>query len=109
MSPAYIKRERALASGPDRVRSLPLIKLFNEKLSDLRRNSFREAHDDQKLKDVLKGTAGCCSKSRTPDPNRMNQNVLDKALTECLLAGILPQRRVAQLWQQPNWRAVGSS
>jgi hypothetical protein len=74
-----------------------IVKLFNEKLSDLRRELFREAHD-QELNDVLKGTRWLLLKNPEHlDPKRGEKKRLNKTPeTECPLShGILPQRRVA--------------
>ena len=85
-----------------------IIKLFNEKLSDLRRELFREAQDKH-LKDVLKGTRWLLLMNPEHlDPDRDEQQRLDKALklNAPLATAYYLKEDLRQLWQQPNWRTA---
>ena len=85
-----------------------VIKLFNEKLSDLRRELFRQAQDQQ-LKDVLKGTRWLLLMNPEHlDPDRDEQQRLDKALklNAPLATAYYLKEDLRQLWQQPNWRTA---
>jgi transposase len=109
MSPAYIKAvSEHLPQAQIVFDHFHIIKLFNEKLSDLRRELFREAHDDQKLKDVLKGTRWLLLKNPEHlDPQQDEPKRLDKALklNAPLATAYYLKEELRQLWQQPNWRA----
>ena len=109
MSPAYIKAvSEHLPKAQIVFDHFHLIKLFNEKLSDLRRELFREAQDKH-LKDVLKGTRWLLLMNPEHlDPDRDEQQRLDKALklNAPLATAYYLKEDLRQLWQQPNWRTA---
>jgi len=109
MSPAYIKAvSEHLPKAQIVFDHFHIIKLFNEKLSDLRRELFREAQD-QHLKDVLKGTRWLLLMNPEHlDPDRDEQQRLDKALklNAPLATAYYLKEDLRQLWQQPNWRTA---
>jgi len=108
MSPAYIKAvSEHLPKAEIVFDHFHIIKLFNEKLSDLRRELFRQAQDQQ-LKDVLKGTRWLLLKNPEHlDPRHNEQQRLDQALklNAPLATAYYLKEDLRQLWQQPNWRA----
>jgi len=80
MSPLYPGRGQEPAQGHARLRSLPLVKLFNDKLSDLRREVQREA-EGPLAKKVLKGTRWLLLKHPDNlDPKRNEKQRLKEAL-----------------------------
>ena len=109
MSPAYIKAvSEHLPKAQIVFDHFHIIKLFNEKLSDLRRELFREAQDKH-LKDVLKGTRWLLLMNPEHlDPDRDEQQRLDKALklNAPLATAYYLKEDLRQLWQQPNWRTA---
>jgi len=109
MSPAYIKAvSEHLPKAEIVFDHFHIIKLFNEKLSDLRRELFRQARD-QELKDVLKGTRWLLLKNPEHlDPQHNEQQRLDQALklNAPLATAYYLKEDLRQLWQQPNWRAA---
>ena len=109
MSPAYIKAVSENLPKADIVFDhFHIIKLFNEKLSDLRRELFRQAQD-QHLKDVLKGTRWLLLMNPEHlDPQHNEQQRLDEALelNAPLATAYYLKEDLRQLWQQPNWRAA---
>ena len=85
-----------------------VIKLFNEKLSDLRRELFREA-TDQRQKDVLKGSLWLLLKNPEHlDRQRHEPERLERALklNAPLATAYYLKEDLRQLWEQPNWRAA---
>lgn len=109
MSPAYIKAvSEHLPKAEIVFDHFHIIKLFNEKLSDLRRELFREAQDKH-LKDVLKGTRWLLLMNPEHlDPERNEQQRLDQALklNAPLATAYYLKEDLRQLWQQPNWRTA---
>lgn len=105
MSPAYIQ---AVAEHlPEAVivfDHFHVIKLFNEKLSDLRRELYREA-TDKLQKQVLKGTRWLLLKNpENLDPTRREPKRLREALklNESLAAAYYLKEDLRRLWDQPN-------
>lgn len=105
MSPAYIQ---AVAEHlPEAVivfDHFHVIKLFNEKLSDLRRELYREA-TDKLQKRVLKGTRWLLLKNpENLDPTRREPKRLREALklNESLAAAYYLKEDLRRLWDQPN-------
>ena len=85
-----------------------IIKLFNEKLSQLRRDLFRQA-TDKLHKDVLKGTRWLLMKN--PEnllPERNEAQRLEEALelNADLAKAYYLKEELRQLWNQPNWTAA---
>jgi transposase len=109
MSPAYIKAvSEQLPKAQIVFDHFHIIKLFNEKLSDLRRELFHEA-TDKLHKDVLKGTRWLLLKN--PDHLNFRQNErkrLDEALAlnAPLATAYYLKEELRQLWEQPNWRTA---
>jgi transposase len=105
MSPAYI--EAVCTQLPDAAivfDHFHVIKLFNEKLSDLRRDLYREA-TDQLHKDVLKGTRWLLLKN--PDnlnPDRKETERLREALrlNQPLALAYYMKEELRLLWGQPD-------
>ena len=105
MSPAYI--EAVCTQLPDAAivfDHFHVIKLFNEKLSDLRRDLYREA-TDQLHKDVLKGTRWLLLKN--PDnlnPDRKETERLREALrlNQPLAMAYYMKEELRLLWGQPD-------
>jgi transposase len=85
-----------------------VIKLMNEKLSDLRREMYREAVD--KLhKDVLKGTRWLLLKNpENLDPERDEPQRLEEALrlNQPLATAYYLKEDLAQFWEQPHKTAA---
>ena len=85
-----------------------LIKLMNEKLSDLRREMYREAVD--KLhKDVLKGTRWLLLKNpENLDPQRNEPQRLQEALrlNQPLATAYYLKEDLGQFWEQPHKTAA---
>jgi len=109
MSPAYIK---AVSEYLPKARIVfdhfHIIKLFNEKLSDLRRELFHEA-TDKLHKDVLKGTRWLLLKNPENLNLRRNERKrLDEALAlnAPLATAYYLKEELRQLWEQPNWRTA---
>lgn len=105
MSPAYI--HAALKHLPkaalvfDRFH---VVKLFNEKLSDLRRQLYREA-TDQLQKQVLKGTRWLLLKNPEKlDATRREPTRLREALelNDSLAAAYYLKEDLRELWEQPD-------
>jgi len=105
MSPAYI--EAVCTQLPEAAivfDHFHVIKLFNEKLSDLRRELYREA-TDQLHKDVLKGTRWLLLKN--PDslnPDRKEAERLREALrlNQPLALAYYMKEELRLLWGQPD-------
>ena len=105
MSPAYISA--VLTNLPKAVLVFDhfhIIKLFNEKLSDLRRDLYREA--TEKLhKDVLKGTRWLLLKNpKNLDAMRDESKRLHEALklNEPLAAAYYMKEDLRRVWEQPG-------
>jgi len=109
MSPAYIKAvSEYLPKAQIVFDHFHVIKLFNEKLSDLRRELFREA-TDQRQKDVLKGSLWLLLKNPEHlDRQRHEPERLKRALklNAPLATAYYLKEDLRQLWEQPNWRAA---
>lgn len=86
-----------------------VVKLFNEKLSDLRRDLYREAKD-QLHKNVLKGTRWLLLKNPDNlDHERDESARLQEALklNQSLATAYYLKEDLRQLWSQPSKRAAG--
>jgi transposase len=109
MSPAYISA--VLTNLPKAVLVFDhfhIIKLFNEKLSDLRRDLYREV-TEQRHKDVLKGTRWLLLKNpENLDDTRDEPKRLREALklNEPLAMAYYMKEDLRQVWEQPNKRAA---
>ena len=105
MSPAYMEAVRTqLPEAALVFDHFHVIKLFNEKLSDLRRDLYREA-TDQLHKDVLKGTRWLLLKN--PDnlnPDRKETERLREALrlNQPLALAYYMKEELRLLWGQPD-------
>ncbi len=109
MSQAYIKTvTEDLPNAAIVFDHFHIIKLFNEKLSQLRRDLFRQA--TEKLhKDILKGTRWFLMKN--PEnlvPERNEAQRLQEALelNADLAKAYYLKEELRQLWKQPNWTAA---
>ena len=105
MSPAYIEAIRTHLGGAVHVFDhFHVIKLFNEKLSNFRRELHREAID--KLhKDVLKGTRWLLLKNpENLDPKRRERERLEEALklNQPLATVYYMKEDLRQIWEQPD-------
>jgi len=81
-----------------------VIKLFNEKLSDFRRELYREA-TDRMHKKILKGTRWLLLKNpENLDPERNERERLDEALrmNQPLATVYYMKEDLRQIWNQPN-------
>jgi len=109
MSPAYISA--VLTHLPDAVivfDHFHIIKLFNEKLSDLRRDLYREAKE-RLHKDVLKGTRWLLLKNpENLDPARNESQRLHEALllNQPLAAAYYLKDDLRRVWEQPDKQAA---
>jgi len=109
MSPAYISAVLThLPKAALVFDHFHIIKLFNEKLSDLRRDLYREA--TEKLhKDVLKGTRWLLLKNpENLDETRDEPKRLQEALklNEPLATAYYMKDDLRRVWLQPNKRAA---
>lgn len=109
MSAAYIGAVRDYLSDAVIVFDhFHVIKLMNEKLSDLRREMHREAVD--KLhKDVLKGTRWLLLKNpENLDPKRNERQRLEEALrlNQPLATAYYLKEDLGQFWEQPHQTAA---
>jgi transposase len=109
MSAAYIKAvSEYLPKAQIVFDHFHIIKLFNEKLSALRRELFRDAVD-QEQRDVLKGSLWLLLKNpenlnrQRNEPQRL-QRALE--LNAPLATAYYLKEDLRQLWDQPNWRAA---
>ena len=109
MSPAYISA--VLTHLPKAVivfDHFHIIKLFNEKLSDLRRDLYREA-TEQLHKDVLKGTRWLLLKNpenladTRDEPKRLREAL---KLNEPLATAYYMKEDLRRVWQQPDKQAA---
>jgi len=109
MSPAYISAVLThLPNAKIVFDHFHIIKLFNEKLSDLRRDLYREA-TEQLHKNVLKGTRWLLLKNPenlddTRDEPRRLQEAL--ALNQPLATAYYMKEDLRQVWEQPNKQAA---
>jgi transposase len=105
MSPAYIQAIREHLGGAVHVFDhFHVIKLFNEKLSDFRRELHREA-TDQMHKEVLKGTRWLLLKNpENLDPKRKERERLEEALrmNQPLATVYYMKEDLRQIWEQPD-------
>jgi transposase len=105
MSPAYIRAVRENLPGVAVVFDhFHIVKLFNEKLSDLRRRLYRKACS-QGDKDVIKGTRWLLLKNpENLDESRNELQRLQKALelNKPLAAAYYMKEDLRQLWSQPD-------
>jgi len=109
MSPAFISAVLTHLSKAVLVFDhFHIIKLFNEKLSDLRRDLYREA--TEKLhKDVLKGTRWLLLKNpenldaKHEESKRLHEAL---ALNEPLATAYYMKEDLRQLWEQPDRQAA---
>jgi len=105
MSPAYTSA--VLAHLPKAVivyDHFHIIKLFNEKLSDLRRDVYREVTDKLQKK-VLKGTRWLLLKNpENLDDSRLEVRRLNEALAlnQPLATAYYMKEDLRQIWEQPN-------
>jgi transposase len=109
MSPAYISA--VTAHLPEAVLVFDhfhIIKLFNEKLSDLRRDLYREA-TEQLHKNVLKGTRWLLLKNpenlddTRDEPRRLHEAL---ALNQPLATAYYMKEDLRQVWEQPDKQAA---
>src|SRR3954471_9154088 len=101
MSPAYIQAVREnLGDAVHVFDHFHVVKLFNEKLSDFRRELYREA-TEQMDKDVLKGTRWLLLKNpENLDPRRKERERLEEALrlTQPLATAYYMKEDLRQIW-----------
>jgi len=105
MSAAYIQAIRDhLGDAVHVFDHFHVIKLFNEKLSDFRRELHREA-TDKMHKDVLKGTRWLLLKNpENLDPRRKDRERLEEALrmNQPLATVYYLKEDLRQIWEQPD-------
>ena len=105
MSPAYISAVMDHLPGAAIVFDhFHVVKLFNDKLSDLRRDLYREAKD-QLQKDVLKGTRWLLLKNPgNLDEKKGEKKRLEEALrmNEPLYAAYYLKEDLREVWTQPG-------
>jgi transposase len=105
MSPAYIEAIQKHLGGAVHVFDhFHVIKLFNEKLSDFRRELHHEA-TDKLHKEVLKGTRWLLLKNpENLDPKRGERQRLEEALrmNQPLATVYYLKEDLRQIWQQPD-------
>jgi len=109
MSAAYIQAVREhLGEAVHVFDHFHVIKLFNEKLSDFRRELYREA-TDRMHKDVLKGTRWLLLKNpENLDPKRNERERLEEALrmNQPLATVYYLKEDLRQIWEQPDQRTA---
>jgi transposase len=109
MSAAYIKAVETYCPRAQIVFDhFHVVKLINEKLSDLRRELYRQLKDDLH-KDVLKGTRWLLLKNpENLEKDRDERARLEEALrlNAPLATAYYLKEDLRQLWQQPNLRAA---
>jgi transposase len=105
MSPAYIQAVREHLGGAIHVFDhFHVVKLFNEKLSDFRRELYREATEKMD-KEVLKGTRWLLLKNpENLDPRRNERQRLEEALrmNQPLATVYYLKEDLRQIWEQPD-------
>jgi transposase len=111
MSPAYIEAVTNNLKGvPIVFDHFHVIKLFNEKLSNLRRDLYREA-TDMLQKKVLKGSRWLLLKNpENLEEQRNEQERLQEALklNEPLAAAYYMKEELRAFWQQPNRKTAAA-
>ena len=109
MSPAYTAAVRDNLPDATLVYDhFHIIKLYNEKLTELRRDLYREAVDGLQ-KDVLKGIRWLLLKNRENlDPQKRERERLDEALelNESLFIAYYMKDQLRLLWSQPDKRTA---
>jgi transposase len=109
MSPAYISAVQTnLRKAVLVFDHFHVLKLFNEKLSDLRRQLYREA-TEQLHKDVLKGTRWLLLKNpENLDPTRDESKRLHETLrlNQPLATAYYLKEDLRRVWEQPDRRAA---
>jgi transposase len=105
MSPAYIQAVREnLGAAVHVFDHFHVIKLFNEKLSDFRRELYHEAAEKMD-KEVLKGTRWLLLKNpENLDPRRNERQRLEEALrmNQPLATVYYLKEDLRQIWEQPD-------
>jgi transposase len=105
MSPAYIYAVRENLPGAVLVFDrFHVVKLFNDRLSEFRRELYREA-TDRLHKDVLKGTRWLLLKNpENLAPERRERERLEEALrlNQPLAAAYYMKEDLRQIWEQPD-------
>src|SRR5262245_32059508 len=105
MSPAYIQAVREnLGNAVHVFDHFHVVKLFNEKLSDFRRELYREA-TERMHKEVLKGTRWLLLKNpENLDPKRKERERLEEALrmNQPLATVYYMKEDLRQIWDQPD-------
>ena len=110
MSPSYIAA--VLENHPDAeivFDHFHVIKMYNDKLSDLRKDLYREATGPLQKK-VLKGTLWLLLKnSERLDPKRKEKETLEEALkmNEPLALAYYMKEYLREIWKQPNKTEAG--
>ena len=109
MSPAYIRAVKDnLPRAVHVFDHFHVIKLFNDKLSDFRRQLFNEASSSDERK-VLKGTRWLLLKNpENLDPDHNEQQRLEEALrlNKPLATAYYLKEDLRQIWMQPNKRTA---
>ena len=109
MSPAYIQAvSRNLPDATLVFDRFHLVKLFNEKLSDLRRQLYREAIEGLH-KDVLKGIRWLLLKNpQNLDEDKNERQRLQEALelNKSLATAYYLKEDLRQVWEQDDWLAA---
>jgi transposase len=110
MSPAYHDAVSTFLPGATIVYDhFHVIKLFNDKLSDLRRSLYHKAEDAQKK--VLKGSRWLLLKAaENLDPERDEEGRLEEALelNKPLAMAYYLKEDLRQFWDQPGKRFAGA-
>jgi len=110
MSPAYIEALRDnLPRAAIVFDHFHLVKLLNEKLSNLRRELHREAQE-KRMKGVMKGTRWLLLKNpENLDPKRNEKERLEEALrlNQPLATAYYMKEDLRRLWSQQGKRAAG--
>jgi transposase len=105
MAPAYISAVSSyLPQATIVFDHFHVVKLFNDKLSDLRRDLYREAKDDLH-KEVLKGTRWLLLKNpQNLDTEKREKERLEEALklNQPLSCAYYLKEYLRQIWLQPN-------
>jgi len=105
MSPAYIQAVREnLGNAVHVFDHFHVVKLFHEKLSDFRRELYREA-TERMDKEVLKGTRWLLLKNpENLDPKRNERERLEEALrmNQPLATVYYMKEDLRQIWEQPD-------
>lgn len=109
MSPAYIAAVREnLPMAALIFDRFHIVKLFNDRLSNFRRELYRET-TDKLHKDVLKGTRWLLLKNpENLDENKNERTRLDEALelNASLATAYYLKEDLRQIWEQPNEQAA---